>query len=170
MRSKTSNKTAKRSKPAPVVAPDETRVAQVFLWIIQGHTHAMIVDAIAKTWPDVEPRTLVDAAQQKISQAANFNPNLVRGWCIEAYRELHARLHEMGEYASALRAVKQIKDMLKDAPPPNPDTPPGAEGQPALESAEAAQARAHLAPLFKNGDKTPLAELARQAAARIVNQ
>lgn len=168
MRSKTSKSTGQKRKPPkrPAVPTlDLTRVTEVFLWIVQGQTEGHIVEAIAAKWPDQDSRPLIVAALQQVEKAGDVNARLTKGWCIEAYRELHRRLVEMGDYAAAVRAVAKINEISSSAPP-EPDGPNNEQ----QESEAEAQARAHLAPLFDDGESLPLAELARLAAHRILSQ
>lgn len=168
MRSKNS-KTARKSKPAPKPpappkppAIDQAQLAQVFTWIAQGQTEHAIAEAIAAQWPDAQARPLIVAALDKLQTSPT---TVAQAWILEAYRELHRKLIEMGEYSAAVRAVARIEAIAKaQAKPPDadsPDAPPADEAE--------AQARAHLAPLFDDGDSLPIDELARLAADRIIN-
>jgi len=86
-------------------------VTQVFLWIVQGQTEAHIIEAIQTTWPEADSRPLIAAALDEITKAGDLDKKLIRGWAFEASRELYRQMIAVGDFASALRAVKQIADM-----------------------------------------------------------
>ena len=81
---------------------------QVFRWIIAGHTEHDIIDAIKATWPKRNPTKLIGDAMMKIANAGQVEPEILRGWAFEAYREIYRRMLEVGDYAGALAAVKEI--------------------------------------------------------------
>lgn len=172
MRSKKSkprapNGKAKTERPAI----DQAALAQVFLWIVQGQTESSIVEAAAAQ-PELvkgqDVRQLIDAARAEIAKAADLDPQLVKAWCFEAYRELHRRCVEMGDYPAAIRAVGKIDELTKRMARETDLSPePGNETGSSL--CELDQARAHLAPLFHDGETMSLVELARLAAARILD-
>ena len=95
-----------------------------------------------KTKPKSEPRPLAEPDSS---------------WARKEFLELRRLAVEKGDYATALRAVAKISEI--------------ATGDPAAptENAVEAEARAHLAPLFEDGESLPLVELARLAAQRIVS-
>jgi hypothetical protein len=45
--------------------------------------------------------------------AGDFDPQKIRGWCVEATRFLYQRMVEIGDFAGALRAVKTLSDLAK---------------------------------------------------------
>jgi hypothetical protein len=84
------------------------RIDQVRRWIIDGNTEHDIGQAIAATWPDEKPKPLIVAALKLIADSGSVDPDLARGWCFEAYRSLYLKALEAGDFATALRAVKEI--------------------------------------------------------------
>lgn len=164
MRSKTSKRTVRKSSQPAAPTIDPVALTQVYQWIVQGQTQGHIADAIRSKWPDQDSQPLIVAALQQVESAADFNPKRLRGWCLEAYRDLHRQLTAMGDFVGAIRAVAKIEAILKaskDDPPPDPDADQTNQDE--------AEARAHLAPLFPDGDSLPLPELARLAASKILN-
>lgn len=96
---------------APAVGDQSKKVHQVFLWIISGATEHQIHEAIALEWPAADARPLSVAAMARITEAADFDAKTIRGWCFEAYRDLYRRMIETGDFAGALRAVKEIQTL-----------------------------------------------------------
>jgi hypothetical protein len=54
---------------------------------------------------------LVLAVMEQLHEAGKFDAQTVQGWCFEAYRDLYRRMVEVGDYAGATRAVKQIAEL-----------------------------------------------------------
>jgi len=90
---------------------DDERVEQVVKWIIDGNSAYDIEQSIRETWPDASVQQLALAATQKLIDAAKITPDVVKGFCIEATREMYRKLVEIGEFAQALRAIRQLWDM-----------------------------------------------------------
>lgn len=45
---------------------------------------------------------------QHFEEIADADPKVIRGWCLEAFQELYRRMMTIGDYANALRAVKEL--------------------------------------------------------------
>jgi hypothetical protein len=101
------------SEPDPATA---ARIEQVFKWIIAGHTEHDIAEAIHNQWPQEQPQSLIVAAVERIRGAGVLDAQTVLGWCFEATLDLHRRVVEIGDFAGALRAVKQIMVFAKYEP------------------------------------------------------
>ena len=82
-------------------------------WMLQGASGAQILEAIAVKFPEMQPAELLTAAGNHFEKISNADPRLIRGWCFEATRDLYRRMIEIGDYANALRAVKQLRDFTK---------------------------------------------------------
>ena len=94
--------------------PDE-RVSLVFRWILDGHSEADVLAAIAEKWPDADAAPLMVAAVTRFQQAGQFEPGILLGWCFEAYRELYRTSKEAGDAQTALRAVKLLSELANRA-------------------------------------------------------
>ena len=88
----------------------------MFKWIVAGATEPDVVEAILQQWPDEQPKPLIAAAIDQIRRAGGFDGDLVRGWCFEAVRHLYRQMVEIGDYAGALRAAKQLWDFSRQMP------------------------------------------------------
>lgn len=86
---------------------------QVVDWMLQGASGAQIIEAISEKFPDTKPGDLLRVAGEHFEKIANADTRLIRGWCYEATRDLYRRMLEVGDYANALRAVKQLRDFTK---------------------------------------------------------
>jgi len=91
----------------------ESAAATVVDWMLQGASGAQILEAIAVKFPEIQPAELLTAAGNHFEKISNADPRLIRGWCFEATRDLYRRMIEIGDYANALKAVKQLRDFAK---------------------------------------------------------
>lgn len=91
--------------------PDQ--VNQVLKWILSGATERDVTEAVAISYPAADPQPLIVAAIGELRQAANCDPLTIRGFCIEATRELFRRMVEIGDFTGALRAVKQLSEIAR---------------------------------------------------------
>lgn len=94
--------------PGPL---DPDKVHQVFKWIIAGATKRDIEGAIAQQFPNEAPMPLILAVMEQLHEAGKFDAQTIQGWCFEAYRDLYRRMVEVGDFAGAVRAVKQIAEL-----------------------------------------------------------
>lgn len=114
-RSKTSGDTSSTSSELAraelAAAPFERRVDQVVRWLLTGARDSDVVEAIRATWPDQDLPPLLAAAVADLAKAGTFNRAVLRGWCFEATKHLYHRMVEIGDFAGALRAVRQLADL-----------------------------------------------------------
>jgi hypothetical protein len=82
-------------------------------WMLQGASGAQIVEAIAEKYPDADVKVLLQKAGDHFESISRADTSLIRGWCLEATRDLYRRMIEVGDYPNALRAVKQMRDFCK---------------------------------------------------------
>jgi len=94
-----------------VPPPDPKRVEQTVRWFITGARDADILEAIETTWPGQPWEPLIAAAVEQLAASAAFDRKVVRGWCFEATKDLFRRMTEIGDFAGALRAVKQMAEL-----------------------------------------------------------
>lgn len=91
------------------VTPEQ--VDQVVRWIVEGHAASDIERSIREQWPEADVSAVALAATGQLIESARITPEVVKGFCIEATREMYRRLVEMGEFAQALRAIRQLWEM-----------------------------------------------------------
>lgn len=124
---KSRNTSATNSEPVTALAatvPDAVKVNQITKWVLSGATEYEIAEAVAAQWPGTELRPLLAKVLCELAEAGVTTAPLVLGWCIEATKFLYQRMVDIGDFAGALRAIKQIADLTKAAnhatvPPPN---------------------------------------------------
>lgn len=90
-------------------APDPAAVRQVLAWMLDGHAGQDIAEAIAAEFPKQNAEALLTAVYDHLAQVGDFDAQVLRGWCAEAYRELYRRMVEMKDYPGALRALKELE-------------------------------------------------------------
>lgn len=90
------------------------RLHQVRGWILSGASEHEIAQAIAATWPDAKGRPLIVDAMKRIARDGAGDPDVVRAWTVEATRLVYQRAMEAGDYASALRALRQIVELTQE--------------------------------------------------------
>jgi len=129
----------KRTKPPPppqelaappLNQPTNEQLQQVQDWILQGNSEHLIRESIADEFPDASPVALITGVLNHFIEVASLNEVALLGtygWCLEASKEMYRRMVEIGDYAGALRAIKQIKELADQAialtPPPEPPQP-----------------------------------------------
>lgn len=83
----------------------------VFRWILEGQAEHDVREAIALQWEGADAGPLIIAAVGRFLEAGQFEADVMRGWCAEAYREIYRRAMESGDAATALRAVKHLAQL-----------------------------------------------------------
>ncbi|TXH50106.1 MAG: hypothetical protein E6Q97_21065 [Desulfurellales bacterium] len=89
----------------------EERVEQTVKWLLTGARDADVTAAIKAHWPDQDLHPLINAAIQSLTESGRTEASAVRGWCFEATKTLYAQMVAVGDYAGALRAVKQLYEL-----------------------------------------------------------
>jgi len=87
------------------------KVHQILTWILEGNSEHLIREAIADTWPGEESEPLIIAAFEQVSKSGEMSHEQVQNWCFEATRFLYQKQVEIGEYAGAMRAVRQMQEI-----------------------------------------------------------
>ena len=85
---------------------------QVFKWIISGATEHDIGESIANTFPGDDPSILLMGGIALIREVSRLDPALVIGFCFESTKDIYRRAAEMNDFPSALRALRQLRDLL----------------------------------------------------------
>lgn len=90
---------------------DATAVEQISKWILTGNRDADVLEAIQTTWPGRDPGPLIATAIASFAAAGQVNRAAVRGFAFEATKDLYRQMREIGDFAGALRALKQLVDL-----------------------------------------------------------
>ena len=103
--------------------PATTAQEQTLIWLIEGIREGDIRQALRTAYPKANPDALLNQAADHFQTVAEADPEVVRGWALEAFRELYRKMYEIGDFTGALRAAKEL---LKYAmhPPQAPEAPP----------------------------------------------
>ena len=104
---------AKRKKTAVAKAPPKPtpeQIIQVKTWIIEGQQAGDILESIAENYPKQTPRVLMKAVfDDLIRESAEIDEDLVRGFLLNAYRELYRRAFEINDFSGALAALRSFE-------------------------------------------------------------
>ena len=94
-------------KTSPKPTPEQ--IIQVKTWIIEGQ-QGDILDSIVEQYPTQTPRALLSAVFEELArESAEIDENLVRGFLLNAYRELYRRAFEINDFNSALSALRAFE-------------------------------------------------------------
>jgi hypothetical protein len=104
------------AEPAPSpasLASEAARINQVWHWILEGATEFDILEAMQQAWPEADHAALLIGAVNKIRESSRLDPTTVLGFCVEATRDLFRRMVEIGDFAGALRAIRQLRELAR---------------------------------------------------------
>ncbi len=90
---------------------DGQAVEQIAKWVLTGAREADVLEAVAATWPGRDARPLIAEALASFSASGLVDRAMVRGFAFEATKDLYRQMREIGDFAGALRALKQLVDL-----------------------------------------------------------
>lgn len=93
------------------------------LWLLEGNRTEDVAQAIAARFPGEDPAKLLHAAGDHFATVAGADPLVIRGWCLEALREMYRRMVDIGDYAGALKAIKELMAYAKQCSAPVANQP-----------------------------------------------
>jgi len=94
------------------LVPTNDSTQTVFDFIVSGHSHTHIAEYLKSVGEDdVSAKEIIAQAFEKLLDSAELPESARRGWCLEAYRLLYQKLVATGDYAGALKAVKEISKL-----------------------------------------------------------
>jgi hypothetical protein len=97
-------------KPSSKPVPPATLKA-VLAWILAANDERDIREAIRKEYPDTNEDEALAAAVKEIEAIGSESPDFTRGWALAATRELVRKMIEVGDYANAMRGIKQVSEL-----------------------------------------------------------
>mgnify|MGYP006899621847 CR=1 FL=1 len=104
---------AKRKKTAVAKTPPKPtpeQIIQVKTWIVEGQQAGDILDSIAQNYPKQTPRVLLSMVFEDLTrESAEINEDLVRGFLLNAYRELYRRAFEINDFNTAISALRSFE-------------------------------------------------------------
>lgn len=80
--------------------------------ILAGASSFDVRAEIAKAFPGVDSAAIVMLALDGFRRAGNFDPSVMRGWLVEATKDIYRRGIEANDLTTALRATKQMAGFL----------------------------------------------------------
>lgn len=93
--------------------PTSEQVEQVRKLVLVGASNYDIIEYIKSNYPVADPPAILHAAMACFERSGFFDPAIVRGWAIEACRDVYGRAIAAEDHQSALKAIKQILDIAK---------------------------------------------------------
>lgn len=96
------------------LARSDPPVAAVKAWLVEGHSLDVVAGLISEQFADLQPEELLAAVGQELIADADTNSQALRGWAMNAYREIYKRALAANDFGPALRAVKELLNL---APP-----------------------------------------------------
>jgi hypothetical protein len=90
---------------------DPGTLKEVLAWILSANDERDIREAIRTKHPEADENAVLAAAVEEISAIGNEAPDFTRGWALAATRELVRRMIEVGDYANAMRGIKQVAEL-----------------------------------------------------------
>ena len=97
-------------KPPSKPVPPATLKA-VLKWILEANDERDIREAIRKEYPDADEGAVLAAVVKEIEAIGAESPDFTRGWALAATRELVRKMIEVGDYANAMRGIKQVAEL-----------------------------------------------------------
>ncbi len=115
---KTAKRPAKKKAPPPAKPPPKGALKktckpslaaqQTILWMLEGIRARDIVEALQVEFPKCDPQKAIEAALDHFELTAAADTDTLRGWCLEAYRELYRRMVAIADFPAAARVVDKM--------------------------------------------------------------
>lgn len=81
--------------------------------MIEGHTLEHITEALTAAGI-AEPNTMLAEVGDKLAEDARTPADAMRGWAMNATREVYRRALTVGDYGAALRAIKMLLQITEE--------------------------------------------------------
>jgi len=80
-------------------------------WLLTGASEQQIREALSEKYPDINAAEVMMDVQTQLQVAGRPNTDAVKGWALMAYRKIYQQMLQIGDYAGALKAVKEITNL-----------------------------------------------------------
>ena len=90
-------------------------ITAVVRWICSGHNLPDIREAIVEKLPGTDPTELIKQAMQQIANSGQVEDHIIKGYAFESYKMLQSKMMEIGDFQGAMKAVKEIVALTKQA-------------------------------------------------------
>ena len=91
-------------------AQDKT-IKQVIQWILEANSERDIQEAIGTKFPGENAHSAIEAAVKEITAIGKEDQAFTRGWALASTKELTRKMIEVGDFANALRGIKQASQL-----------------------------------------------------------
>jgi hypothetical protein len=105
--------TPETAQDLAALSTQAARANQALRWILEGASEYDILEAMQQAWPCADHAAILLAAVDQIRDASRMDRTVVAGFCAEATRDLYRRMVEIGDFAGALRAIRQLRELTK---------------------------------------------------------
>jgi replicative superfamily II helicase len=98
------------------MSSDPQKIKKVVQWILEANSETDIREAIRQqmeTRNKKEEDEYITKAVEEITAIGKESEDFVRGWTIAATKEIVRKMIEIGDYANALRGIKQVEQLAK---------------------------------------------------------
>ena len=96
------------SRPTSSKTYNEAAAYHALKWLNRGHDETQIREALQKEYPKADYAATLAKVMEHLQNVGAADPVTINGWCFEAARDLYQQMVEIGDYANALRAIKEI--------------------------------------------------------------
>jgi len=98
-------------KTTEAIATSPPPALVVIDWLLTGASEQQIREALFEKYPDVNASEVMVEVQTQLQAAGRPNTDAVKGWALMAYRKIYQQMLQIGDYAGALKAVKEITNL-----------------------------------------------------------
>lgn len=84
--------------------------------MLQGHSGYDVTEAVATKFPQYRPADVLRSAADHFRRAGVAEPEPIRGFCIEAYREIYQKSLAIGDLSTALKALARLEKTAGGGP------------------------------------------------------
>jgi|GEM_PF-6404674 len=106
-------KPANKTEENPHAGRPADPLVEIVSWIISGHAQQDIVEAVAERWPRVKAAPLIAQALREIAAQGRPDKMLLMGFVLEGTREIYKKALAIGDFQTALAALRQLHTLSR---------------------------------------------------------
>ena len=92
----------------------EKQTRDVVEWMLEGHDGHEILTRLVDEYPRANVNAVLAEAAKYFENSSSPTYNrLLKGWALESTRYVYEKLIAAGDYPNALRAIKQLREMIE---------------------------------------------------------
>jgi len=92
-------------KKGPTECP---QLHEILQWVLDGNDEFSVREAMAAKFPAMDADAAISEIVAYLSEAGQASGDVVRGFCLEAYRDLYERMRTDGDLINAARVIKEL--------------------------------------------------------------